>query len=363
MKLKTVALTIHRSIGVVLGLVILIISLTGSALVFYRELDLAFHLHLMQVVPQEEFLAPEVVLKNVSSAFPQIKDLHGIIFPRSPSGVYIVMLKSGAEEWLDVCVNPYTGVILGTKTWGHTPMSFIYSIHNSLLAKSAGYKFVGVCGLLFVVLVVTGLVVWPGWRNFRRGFLIRLGSPKPLLTYDFHKVGGFVFALFLLLIASTGAAMVFRSEFESAAYWLTNTSKPIPPVSTIIADQAPLPLGEILHQANTVLPSGQITLVHLPHDANGVFKINKKLPDDIDFYGRSKVYIDQYSGEVLQVENALQAPLAAQMSNALILLHNGAYGGWGMRCLYILIGFVPPALLATGVIMWRNRNRVKIIRN
>lgn len=352
-------MTIHRSIGVLLGLVFLVIGLTGSALVFHREISQALNPQLMQVVPQGERLSPEVALNNVRSAFPKM-ELYDIIFPRTPSGVYLVMLKSPSDEWIDVSVNPYTGNVLGSQQWGHTLISFIYNIHIYLLmGEKVGYQFVGVCGLFLLVLVVSGLLVWPGWRNLSIGFWMRWKAPAPLLTYDLHKMTGFLSVAFLLLIASTGAAMVFKSEFESTAYWLTNTPKPTPPVSTLVANQAPLQLEDILHKADAALPERQATRVHLPHNANGVFEVYKKLPQDSDFYGRSKVYIDQYRGKVLQVDNALQAPVAAQMSNALLSLHNGAYGGLGMRCLYVLIGLVPPALLSTGVLMWRNRNRAR----
>ncbi|MBR8835870.1 MAG: PepSY domain-containing protein [Stigonema ocellatum SAG 48.90 = DSM 106950] len=358
MKLRTSVLTIHRSIGVVLGLVLLVIGLTGSTLVFYRELDQLLNPQLMQVVAQGKRLSPEVVLNTVRTTFPDMK-LNTIILPRTSEGVYKVGLSSNSDELIDVFVNPYSGVILGSQQWGHTLMSFIYTIHNSLLVKEVGDQFVGVCGLLLLVLVVSGLAVWPGWRKPSLGFWIRWKAPVPLLTYDLHKVAGFLSAVFLLLIASTGAAMVFSSQFESVTYWLTHTPKLTPPVSTAVVDQVPLRLEEILLTADAALPEGQTTLVVLPHQPNDVFEVSKKLPQDTDVYGRSQVYIDQYSGKVLQVDNALKAPLASRISNALLSLHNGGYGGLGLRCLYVLVGLVPSALSITSFFMWCNRNRAK----
>ena len=361
MKLRTLALTIHRSIGVLLGLVLLVIGLTGSTLVFYREIDLAINPHLMQVVPQGERLSPEEALNTVRSAFPDMK-LNTIILPRTAEGVYKVGLSSNSDELIDVFVNPYSGVILGSQQWGHTLMSFIYTIHNSLLVKEVGEQFVGVCGLLLLVLVVSGLAVWPGWRKPSLGFWIRRKAPDPLLAYDIHKVGGFLSAVFLLLIASTGAAMVFSSQFESVTYWLTHTPQPTPPVSTAVVNQAPLRLQEILQTADAALAEGQTTLVVLPHQPNDIFRVSKKLPQDTDVYGHSQVYIDQYTGKVLQVDNALKALLPARISNALLSLHNGGYGGLRLRCLYVLIGLFPSALFITGFFMWSNRNRAKYYR-
>ena len=248
-------------------------------------------------------------------------------------------------------------------------MSFIYSLHISLLLKQGGDRIVGFCGLLLLVLVISGLVVWPGWCSLGFGFWMRWKAPAPLLTYDFHKVGGVLSAVFLLLIGATGAAMVFNSQFQSLAYWLTNIPPVTPPISSAIANQAPIPLTEILRTTDASLPEGVTTLMLLPHNADGVFEVYKKLPQDIDYFGNSKVFIDHYSGKVLRVDNVLTAPIAAQISNALLSLHNGTYGGLRMRCLYVFIGLIPPALLITGMMMWRvgaarrrHRNRTKHYR-
>lgn len=362
MKLRNLGLIIHRWLGIVLGVIFLVIGVTGSALVFYREINSWLNPRLMQVLPQGESLDIEVLIKNVHSAFPNYP-IHSIVFPRDPSGIYQMALALPQDEWLDVFLNPYTGAILGTQQWGHTLMSFIYSLHMSLLIKQGGDRLVGFCGLLLLVLAISGLVVWPGWRNWVFGLGMRWKAPAPLLNYDIHKVAGVFSALFLLLIAATGAGMVFTSEFQSLTYWLTNTPPITQPTSTAIANQAPpLSLANILRTAEASLPEGKTTLLLLPHDADGVFEVYKKLPQDIDYFGNSKVYIDRYSGKVLRVDNILTAPLAAKISNALLSLHNGTSGGLGMRCLYILIGLVPPILFITGIFIWRDRQRIKLYK-
>ena len=358
MKLRTLLITIHRAIGILLGLVFLVIGLTGSTLVFHRELNALLNPHLTKVVAQERRIEPQVALDAVRSTFPTM-ELHGIIFPRTAEDVYVVMLQSRADEWIDVSVNPYTGALLGSQTWEHTLMSFLYTLHNSLLIKPIGDKFVGVCGVLLLVMVGSGLVILARSRSLNRGFGIRWQAPAPLVTYDLHKVGGFLSAAFLLLIASTGSAMVFSNEFESVAYWLTRTPKLAPPVSTLAINKDALPLQAILQTADAALPAGQTTILRFPHEADEAFLVQKKLAQDPDFYGRSKVYIDQYTGEVLRIDDVLKAPLAAQASNALLSLHSGTYGGLGVRWLYVFVGLTPPALLLTGALMWRNRIRAR----
>lgn len=52
MKLRKLAFTLHRYIGVMLGLLLVLIGLTGSLLVFGNEIDRFLNLQLLQVTPQ-----------------------------------------------------------------------------------------------------------------------------------------------------------------------------------------------------------------------------------------------------------------------------------------------------------------------
>ncbi|HAA33660.1 MAG TPA: hypothetical protein DCE56_45430 [Cyanobacteria bacterium UBA8553] len=67
------------------------------------------------------------------------------------------------------------------------------------------------------------------------------------------------------------------------------------------------------------------------------------------------VYLDQYTGKVLQVDDPRKATLATRILDAQYILHIGSYGGLPMRILYTLIGFVVVVLVITGLALWRRR--------
>ena len=141
---------LHRYVGVLFGLLILVISVTGSILVFHKEIDHALNPHLFQVVPQGEFawqtlrdrVSLDSVLQIVHSAYPDMK-LSYIDLPRKPDAVYTVGMASKKDEFIYAYVNPYTGAILGTQQWGRSLMTFVYDIHFALLAGKVGEKVVG----------------------------------------------------------------------------------------------------------------------------------------------------------------------------------------------------------------------------
>ncbi|MBD1932808.1 MULTISPECIES: PepSY-associated TM helix domain-containing protein [Cyanophyceae] len=354
MKLRKPALILHRIVGVIVGLLLIVIGLTGSALVFWHEIDHSRNLTLMEVVPQSDRISLETVAKNARQAYPDFMP-DSIELARSPELTHQVWMKSKDDKWNKIYINPYTGAVLGSRQWGKTLMTFIYDIHKTLLAGETGQIVVGVCGILLLLLGITGLILWPGWKRFGQGFKIRWNSPKQLVNYDIHKVGGILSAAFLILLASTGAALAFNSQFESVIYGLTNTQTPAEPKSTLVPNKSPIPLNAALQKASLALPEGEATYISLPSEPDVAFRVTIKLPQEATPSGRSNVYVDQYSGEVLRVENSLKLPLGTKIMNALFPMHMGNFGGIPMRILYVFIGFTPTVLFITGFALWRQR--------
>ena len=127
------------------------------------------------------------------------------------------------------------------------------------------------------------------------------------------------------------------------------------PVSKPLIGKSPLGLNEILQKADAALPGAVTTYISLPNEPKGVFRIRKKLPQETEEYGSSEVYLDQYSGEILQLKNGLSLPLGDRVLNSFAPLHYGTFGGLATRILYVLVGLAPLVLFITGFVMWRYR--------
>lgn len=189
MKLRKLVLTLHGYVGVTIGLLLVIIGLTGSSIVFHEEIDRAINPQLMQVVPQNESVSIDAVLASVLKANPSSTPQF-IQLPQQLDATYKVTLKSSGDRSIEFYANPYTGAILGSRQWEHSLMGFLYTLHFKLLAGDIGSIIVGICGVFLILLGITGLILWTGWRRLIAGFKIRLSSPRPLVNYDLHKVAG-----------------------------------------------------------------------------------------------------------------------------------------------------------------------------
>jgi len=354
MKLRQIALVLHRYVGVTVGILLAIVSLTGSLLIFWKEINVFLNPQMFQVVPQGDRVSVQFVVDTVRSAYPDWQ-LSFMELPRTLNSVYKVqmLLNNGGRAF--IYLDPYTGSVLGSQEWGRTVMSFIYDFHISFLGGKAGETVVGICGLLLLLLSVTGLILWPGWKKLRAGFAIRWHSVPQLINYDIHKVGGILSCVFLIAIASTGTAMTFENQFKSAVYSLAGTPKPPKLKSTIVANSPTIAADIVLQKADLALPSGKSLSITFPREPQGTFLVRKKLVGDIHPNGSSNVYLDRYSGEALRVENSFTANAASRIIISWFPIHIGAFGGLTTRILYVFIGFTPTLLSLTGLALWRRR--------
>lgn len=84
-----------------------------------------------------------------------------------------------------------------------------------------------------------------------------------------------------------------------------------------------------------------------------MFQVGKKLPQETSEYGYSQVYLDQYTGVVVQLKNGLESSRDQRVLNSFAPLHYGTFGGLTTRILYILIGLAPLVLFITGFVIRR----------
>jgi len=354
-KLREPALILHRYAGVIAGILVVIIGFTGSVLVFAGELDHFWNPQLLQVVPQDKQVPLQTILNTVREAHPDLK-AHRIIIPQKPDGAYTVMMESPSEKYIDFYVNPYSGAVLGSRPFQETLGGFLIELHVNLFAGDVGAKVVGISGLLLLLLSITGMILWPGWKRLAPGIKVRWQAPNRLVNYDIHKVVGIFSLLFLALLAVTGVALTFQEMAEPVVNWLTRTSPiPDPPTSQLVAGATPMALDELLQNADAALPGEETTKIFPAKTPEAAVDVWKKSPQDADPYGSSRVYLDQYSGVVLRVENSLEVPLNSWVWNQIYLLHIGTFGGLVTRVLYTVVGLSPIALSITGFILWRHR--------
>ncbi|MEH1940519.1 MAG: PepSY-associated TM helix domain-containing protein [Nostoc sp.] len=365
LKLRQIAFHLHRYIGLSVGLLLVIVGLTGSLLVFADEIDHFLLSHQIgHVIPQGQRVSIESELYTVKAAYKNQPELQAIVIrtPLAPDVPHQVLLRSPKGEITEVNVNPYTGEIMGSRNGDPSFRTSILKLHEQLLAGEIGRLILGIVGLLSFFLSITGILLWPGWRKLIPGFKIKLKAHPKRVNFDIHKVIGIIAAIFLGLTGFTGFCWNFEHFTQPIIYALTLTPSLPDPVSQPLPGRTPLQLGQILKKADAALPSGATTFIILPTTPEATFYIAKKLPHEAESSGRSRLWLDRYTGNLVQVKNTLEASLGDQIFDSFIPLHFGTFGGLPTRILYVFVGLTPLILFITSLVMYRYRYRAKSIR-
>lgn len=353
-RLRKLVFTLHRYVGLAVGLILVVIGLTGSLLVFEPELDRALiHAQFGNIVPQSQQVSIPSVVDKIKSAKPDWA-VRGIDTPITPDDAMRVTIESPNKPDLEVLVNPYTGQIIGERIRDRTLIGFLLMFHYTLAAGDAGIAIAGIAALLLFILSLTGICLWSGWRKLISGFKIKWNGHIKRVNFDIHKVIGIVAAIFLALTGITGFGWNFYPQVDPLIYAATFTPQPIQATSKFIPNPPTVTLTQVLQRADAALPGAKTTYVNLPATSDGVFQINKQFPEERDLF-RSRVYIDRYTGEVVQVRDSRHLRLGDQVVDAFTPLHFGTFGGLPTRIIYVFVGLAPTILLATGFMMWRCR--------
>lgn len=213
--LRKAAFQIHLWLGLALGLYVVVLSLTGSAIVFRRELDAAFGPDRPAIDHAKRVLPPDELTVIAQEEYPEFSvERVGIVQRRTP--VVQIDMRRG-DETIERVFNAYTGEDLGDPyPWTSEALLWVVMLHDDLLmpARQRGRFWNGIGSILTTILCLTGAVVWwPGIAHWRRGVAVKWRAKWPRLNFDLHSAMGFWFFLMITLWSVTGIYLSFPSAF------------------------------------------------------------------------------------------------------------------------------------------------------
>src|SRR5262249_44103880 len=150
---RAVCLKLHRWAALAAAVFLIVLGLTGGILVFEEDLDHVLHPHLWNVAEEAETRLPwQALLERTQAHYPRQR-INGIRMPDDPGQAVEFSLPAGRLAYVD----PYTGAILGDRHRDSLPTRTIHRLHTNLLIGEWGSLIVGVCALMLVPLVVSGV--------------------------------------------------------------------------------------------------------------------------------------------------------------------------------------------------------------
>lgn len=356
MKTKTLW-KIHSWLGLLAGVPLLVIALTGSVLVFKDELNALLIPERVLVEPLAEGPLPlEERLAVLQAELPD-HEVTGWAFYEPPERAdFVYVMEHGDNEWLHVYQNQYTGEILSRPGATESELTgWLLVLHYTFLGGHAG---MAVCGVLAVLLCLLGATGFFIYRRFWKNLLtFRWSGNLRLLSGDLHKRLGVVSAPVFLILGLTGA--YWNLEHVVHEIRAHSAGEDHEPIMERRLYRSGLEIDALARQARETIPGYQIRYLSFPWDEG--------LP--MTFYGEfeqqnplrsayhSTVSFDAETGEYLSFTRIDEASAWRQVYDAFTPLHFGTFGGWATRVLWCVLGLAPGLLAVSGSFIWWKRTR------
>ena len=220
----------HLWVSVPFGIVITITCFTGALLMFEDEITALCRDDVTSVSPAGVPLPLNELARKVDATLPADVDVKGVVVSSSPDEAYKVNLSKPKKA--AVYVNQYTGEVIG-KDERLPFFRTVFRLHRWLMDSNPGEGkvfwgriIVGTSTLAFVVILISGLVIW--WPRNRKMLKNRLQiaakKGKNRFWHDLHVAGGFYALLLLLAMALTGLTWSFE-WYRNGVYDMLGANK------------------------------------------------------------------------------------------------------------------------------------------
>ncbi|MBL8501443.1 MAG: PepSY domain-containing protein [Nitrosomonas sp.] len=376
--MRRVWLKLHLWLGLILGVWLSLIGLTGSLLVFYHELEEQIHPEIFAVTPQPEgeaaFKPFDEIYAAIQADMPENVQLGSIFYPRTKAsswwGRYTVATGPRAGLWY-VFVDPYTAQILDhwyvkkEDQWFRREFSgFIYDLHYKLLLPAEiGTPLVGIIAILTLVSISIGIYLWwPKKGKWRQSLSIKRGASPQRFVFDLHNVSGIYLLPALAVVVLSGVYFNLPEQF----YWMVKQFSPgtveyykyntqsAPPA----LDVQPIGLARAFDIARLRFPEGRPEFLRNAATPDSTYRICSKQVVNVSAFADVRcVHVDQYNGEILHFSASGNHTAGDSFARWQLPLHSGKAFGLPGRILILLSGLALPVLFITGAIRWLQKRR------
>lgn len=358
--IRTALVPLHKYIGLFLGLLLSITGISGSMIVFDRELDEWLTPETTDFEPAISLASFDLAFANATAAVNNGSSPSRISLGRNLQAPHIIRFPApeGAPGPVEVSIDPGTGNVLAVRGWGEYPVTWFYRLHLKFLGGEIGEYLVGVMGFCLLFFCVSGIIIWwPRNGRWRRAFAINRHTGAFRLTFDLHKTVGIYFMPLLLMLALTGIEIVWPNPVKNlVSIFLPVEEQVIPQSAGETGPRASV--DSAVAAAVTMYPESGIQRIYLPRTTKAPFEITFNHQDEPwNEYSVTSVYVDQYTGQVLNVWDGRDKPAGNVLLDWLFPLHNGDALGLIGRWFVFISGLLPSLLFGTGSYMWWKKRK------
>lgn len=349
---------LHKWSSLVCTLFMLLLCLTGLPLIFHHEIG-----HLLGTEVEAPALPADTPRASLDRVLAVARAQQPGKVPQymtreadDDSFWYVTLGATPLDDKLQktVAIDARTAAVLKEPTFDQGFMYVMFKLHVDLFAGLPGKLFLGLMGLLLLVAIVSGVVLYaPFMRKLSFGEVRRERSPR-VKWLDLHNLLGIVTLCWAFVVGATG--MINTWADLMIKYWQYDQ------LTTLLApyqgQPVPTQLGSLqtaVTAAQALEPNKTLSFVAFPGTAfssphhYGIFmRGNTPLTAKL----LKPVLADAQTAQI-----TVSAALPWYLSALLISqpLHFGDYGGLPMQIMWALLDLMTIVVLGSGLYLWWRR--------
>jgi uncharacterized iron-regulated membrane protein len=393
--IRGVFVLVHRWVGLLMAVFLVIVGLTGSLLAFNNELE---HLFAPQLFAKPHpGVAPldlATLAERAASLVPHARVAGVSLRESDQAQIGFRSEKDPATRrpydlgFTQFYVDPWTGAELGHRTRADLSeglinfMPVIYKLHDSLMLGMLGSTILGVVAVTwtidcFVGVYLTLPISLSGfWRKWKSAWFVKRGAGFYRLNFDLHRASGLWFWPVLFVFAWSSVMFNMRSVYEwvtpkmfdyrylgaDTKELATRTPKPHP----VLEWRAALAVGErLMGEQAAIYGLTSVEPRALSYnDQTGVYTYSARSSLNMTTTGGS-VYVifDGDSGALLKARAPNGQHTGNTITSWLVALHMARVFGLPYRVFVCALGLAVTLLSATGVYIWWKKRSARLARN
>ncbi|HEY3406240.1 MAG TPA: PepSY-associated TM helix domain-containing protein [Ohtaekwangia sp.] len=338
---------LHSYTGLITGIALLLIGISGSILVFSRDLNQLIYEDILEVEPAGTRITLDSGFHLIQSHFPEMNYITYDGLPQDERSAFeFFMMKDGVQY--KAFINPYTGELLHHGKRYDYWMDWLLLFHYTFTIHVWGEFAAAIFSLTLIVSIITGAIVYRKYLvkvfTFKVGFRFKNWRTT---SSSLHRIVGVWSLVFHVVIAFTAFWMLRHTftadHFASAPYVATNA----PPLQFSIDRK--------LQEISTTYPEFHPQFLTLPE--------NEGTP--AYFYGHTQgvsFFFANYYDEIQATRDSITSNFLHERSarekfeSMMYPVHAGLYGSLLVKIIYCLGGLTPALLSITGFILWWRRS-------
>lgn len=374
MKLRKLIFWLHLTAGVFAAIVVFIMSITGVALTYQKQMtewaDRSYW-----PAPPEPGATPlplDTLLSKVKEAVPDAKPSNIILYsePGSPA---VVTVSQGKNAIVD----RYTGEITGEgsaaiRSFFSTMTAWHRYVGAAGESRPIGKAITGASNLAFLFIVISGIYIWwpRSWtrQSLRSVTWFRTGVRGRARDFNWHNVFGFWTAipLFFVVISATVISYPWATAL---VYRITNTEQPRNEARSNAASGAdnidPSGIDGLVARAEQQAPGWRTLNFRLPASSEKqiTFNIDKGWGGQPQH--RSTVVLERATGEVARAQRFADQNTGQRARSWMRFVHTGEFYGLTGQTIAGIASAAACMLVITGLslsvrrfLAWVKRRRV-----